>query len=699
MTDSVRLSGPRPLGVVLFLLLATVAFAQAPLIGEIRFHGELPFSEAKARSLAALRVGWGFEPAKAQAAADRLRDACRNRDRPLATVTWRAEPPKERRGVIVHFDVMAGPRGRLREVRFAGRESISAAALQSALAVLPPTGGIREYMTGRGALQVEKLIQDRQALLNRYRQFGHADAEIGPAELEWVKALGGFRVTWPIIREGPVYTLGFIRFATGALPAPKLLDSIIRLNAGDRYDPFKVESARQRLEEHYRDQGHAFASVRIEAARNAGAARIDLLISILPGLKPRLHAVRVGGNEKTDDLIIRREISLQTGDVFDHAALQLAQARLAGLPMFSDVKIDYLGGPESTDFDLDVKVRERKTGRFEMGYVYGEMEGGAVQLNILEDNLALTPPFRGRAYQGRLGTTVGSNIMRFEAGVFNPRTRLSYWNTDVSVFYEDNEYISEWYNQLSMGGSLMAGHPLGRRHMVSTGYAYTDYDLYDMDPEYEASLATPETDIRLTSWVLAWTMDHTDRAFRPTRGVRARANLQFGNRALGGDTDVIQTHAEATFYTSPYGEHVISLRAAMRSVDPYGDTETVAMPLRLYLGGANNLRGFEYRSVSPQDEESRLVGGESIWWATLEYLLPVHRRIDVALYYDVGDVAGSAYEFSGEGPVSNWGIGLLLRAENFPVRFDVAIPIETLDGDLNNEVGKPNLSFSAGYRF
>jgi outer membrane protein insertion porin family len=144
---------------------------------------------------------------------------------------------------------------------------------------------------------------------------------------------------------------------------------------------------------------------------------------------------------------------------------------------------------------------------------------------------------------------------------------------------------------------------------------------------------------------------------------------------------------------------VLSLRGGVKSVDPYGETEEVAQPLRSYLGGSRDLRGFEYKSVSPLDAASRPMGGQSAWWGTLEYRLPVLRWLDLAFYYDVGDVSLESYQFAGDGPVSNWGIGVLVQAEEFPVRFDFATPIKTLEGDPNNETGKPHFSFSAGYRF
>jgi outer membrane protein assembly factor BamA len=88
-----------------------------------------------------------------------------------------------------------------------------------------------------------------------------------------------------------------------------------------------------------------------------------------------------------------------------------------------------------------------------------------------------------------------------------------------------------------------------------------------------------------------------------------------------------------------------------------------------------------------------------MWWGGPEVLIPVAPRLDTALYFHVGDVSDSAGSFSGEGPVTEWGLGFLIRAENFPVRFDVAFPLSVSEGDPVNKVGEARFSFSAAYRF
>ena len=696
-----RSKGLSPLGATLSLLLAAAAVAAAaePLVA-IRFEGALPFSKDKARELAALPVGTPLDDKAAEAAAARIRDACRRRHYPQARVEWRREPLRGgRQNLSLRID--RGRQGLIKEVRFSGRRVLGARELRSVVRVHPRAGFWSSWL-GQDAVMDADLANDRMALVDCYHRKGHAAAEIGEPVIEWIGALRGFRLTWPILHEGPVYEVGYIRLDAEDLPSEARLRRIIGMNAGERFERRRVQEAVGRFEAYYHDQGHAFASVVAQEEWNESQARIDLLFKAKPGTKPVLRRILISGNTNTADRIILREIPVKPGQRFDAAAVREALERLSALPMFAWVAVNCRGAGDLPYYDLVVDVVERKTGRVEVGVVYGESEGAAFQLKVTEKSLALGPPFRGEALQGSLGLTLGSEAIRGDASFSNPRLFDTRWSFDIQGYYEDSQTISDYYDQRTYGVNLLVSHPLGRHQMLSTGYAFAGYEIYNLDetaaPLLQPSLVTNQ-ELLVTSWILAWSMDYTDRQIRPTRGLRLRGSVSLGSQALGGDTDVVQTEAGASLFLSPFFRHVISLRGGVKSLDPYGDTDEVALPLRSFLGGSRDLRGFEYHSVSPLDEVGRPMGGQSAWWATAEYRVPLMRWLDLAVYYDVGDVSMESYAYSGDGPVSNWGIGVLIQAEEFPVRFDFATPIKTLEGDRQNEKGEPHFSFSAGYRF
>ena len=525
------------------------------------------------------------------------------------------------------------------------------------------------------------------------------DAEIGSPDLQWLSEGLGFRLTWDIAKEGPVYRIRNIVLRGDNVPVASSLSEYIGLRKGDAVSPNRMRQAGERLRDLLIDRGYGFASVSLVPEWDEAHSTADLVFQIQSGPVPVLRDIRLKGNTVTQDHILRREIPLRKGDPFNANALRAAQDYLEYTGLFSAVDVQYSGIPGASEFDLDVNVRESDTGRAEMGLTYGSVEGAAFLVQVREHNLALGPPWRGQALQANAGVTIGSEILRFDAGLRNPRIGYSHWGLGLRGFSEDNAYLSDSYDQKSHGAQLTASHPLGRSHLLSVGYAWTVYDVYNIDELEVPDLAAEETDVNLTSLLFSWSVDRVDQSFRPTRGIRVVNTLGYGTEVLGGDTEVIQYDGRAALYMNPVGEHVLILRAGAASVDPQGDTETVPLPLRVWLGGPNNLRGFTYRSVSPFDEDGDPVGGESAWWGGAEYMIPVFPRLDVSLYYDVGDVSPDAWSFSGDGPASNWGIGFLIRAQNFPIRFDIAFPHDVLDGDRSNESGDTRFSFSAGYTF
>jgi outer membrane protein assembly factor BamA len=157
----------------------------------------------------------------------------------------------------------------------------------------------------------------------------------------------------------------------------------------------------------------------------------------------------------------------------------------------------------------------------------------------------------------------------------------------------------------------------------------------------------------------------------------------------------------SSFFWSPGFDHIVNPRMGAESIEPYGDTEEVPLPMRLFLGGSRDLRGFEAQTVSPRDEDGKEIGGRTAYFATLEYTLPMPlvSLLDVSVYYDIGNVTADAFDFDQERAVSDVGVGLTILAKNMPLRLDLAWPREVSEDDATNEEGRHRFSFAAGYNF
>jgi len=128
---------------------------------------------------------------------------------------------------------------------------------------------------------------------------------------------------------------------------------------------------------------------------------------------------------------------------------------------------------------------------------------------------------------------------------------------------------------------------------------------------------------------------------------------------------------------------------------------------RLFLGGPNNLRGYEYRYVGPKDQQNNPVGGRTLGRGTVELTYPIIERVRGAIFYDGGFNHLPSYSFGFQNYASDYGIGLRLDLPIGPIRLDYAFPIQINRQNLNTP-GNPvapsmsktgRFSFNVGYQF
>ncbi|WFB37020.1 outer membrane protein assembly factor BamA [Kiritimatiellota bacterium B12222] len=692
-----NLCRPLLLGVAC-LLLSLRAFGDLAPLTAISLQGDPSINQSEALEAMELPLGNPFEPETAQAAADRLRQYYWKLYHPMAQVKWQAVPVDGQEAFQLVVTVEPGPKGRLQLVVFTGNEQVASSDLFAVLDTIPREGTWNRLVR-KDRLNLEELEADRRRLIELYHHLGYPDVEIGVPVLEKPKGFEGFQLTWPITQEGQQYSIGSIGFDADTLPSSEILESLITVEPGDVYDSRQLRSIQVRFQQYLLNEGYAFSSVDLKLLPQPDERQMDLVFIVKMGTRPVLRDIHIRGNEVTQDHVILRNVDVQPGDVFSGVDLSMTKAQLEIMPMFSQVALNYDGDPASGFYDLNVDVKERKSGRFEVGVGYGETDEVTFQVNLLEQNLSLLPPFKGDGLVGRVSASVSDSFFSVDGAITNPRVHDSEWNWFNQAYWEDSALISDYYDQQTLLLQSIFSYPIYPDQLIGIGLSATSYHIYDVDPLIADQLPESERDVNVTSVVSYWDLNKTDNVFLPTSGGRVRLGLELATEALGGNIDMVGTRLDAAYFYSPFPEQVLSIQVSVENKSGMGDSETLPLPLRLYLGGGQNLRGFDYRSVSPANAEGELIGGQGSWWASVEYRFPTISWLDLVLFLDVGDVTLDAYEFSGEGPVSDAGFGFLIFADNFPVRFDIATPLNTYETDTINEVGDFRLSFSAGYRF
>jgi outer membrane protein insertion porin family len=177
--------------------------------------------------------------------------------------------------------------------------------------------------------------------------------------------------------------------------------------------------------------------------------------------------------------------------------------------------------------------------------------------------------------------------------------------------------------------------------------------------------------------------DTRNNVFLPNRGQRTVLSGEVAGGPLGGDSDFYKVELSSARYFRGFGGgHVLELSAQTGVVDSYGDDPRVPLFDRWFLGGMHSLRGYRYRRVGPRDVDGKEpIGGNTYWFASAEYSIPIIERLRFAVFYDIGNVYRGAYSFSTQGPdygafSDNWGVGIRLNVPGMgPLRLDYAFPI------------------------
>lgn len=423
------------------------------------------------------------------------------------------------------------------------------------------------------------------------------------------------------------------------------------------------------IEDLYMKQGYILFSVPGIQVTKEGT----LHITIAEGM---IEDIKLAGNDKTKDYVILRELRYRKGQPFNKFTASRSMERLYNTGYFEDVNMRLLPGKEDHTVVTEIDVVEQKTGIFSIGAGYSESDGMVGIIELGENN------FRGTGDKVNLhwefgGSSEGKN---YQVSYTRPWINDNGDSLGFSLFdrrYDYDDYNSNGdtvasYDKRRKGYNLTWGHASGeyRRNMFtweSVRESYDDYDGFSWGsagpaPADEAKWKQAIMDNfgRTNSFTFTHVFDNRDNYFNASKGRRLSYSLQYGGHGLGGDYDFYKFTAEGRFYKALGNGHVLALRL----MGGYIDGETSYNQL-FELGGSDTLRGYE-------DDQFK---GEKMYAATLEYRIPVAKKVEAVLFSDVGSAwsidEGRIPWYEDDSSI-NWsvGVGLRLQTPIGPVRLD-----------------------------
>jgi outer membrane protein insertion porin family len=599
--------------------------------------------------------------------------------------------------------------------RFDGAKSFSRSELADGASLA--TSEYRWYklsvILGTGRLDPEQYRDDCRKLREFYRAKGYLDVQVEDADPEKicvVKDVSGSTGWLDVVfklTEGRRYTVGALAIEGNRLGAadPLFAEAALRkvvaepslrrgahpfefdqLKSGEAFAAPAIEAAADKLKEYYGQMGYINARVETVRKPDLTTGAIDVRFIIEEGQRHTVRAVEIQGNTKTRSTAIARELALGPGEVFDLARTRVSEARLRNTQFFQEVRVAPVPTPVPGQSDLRVTVKEGPTGQVSFGAGFSTVEGLVGFVEYSEANFDFSNPegwYRGDGQKFRVRLSVGSLTNSFEHSFEEP----ALWERDLAVGYSIERrfagFASADYAVLTEGVNLYA-----RRRVFGNVEGRVGYNLRRVSVDNVSSTAPAEvateaaTGGKVISAVsLSLVYDTRDEFNFPTRGSRISLTEELGGNGLGGDLKYLRSELRTGrwFLVSPTAEQTIGVVGRVGLLT--GTAGSLPFYERFYLGGAYDMRGFNFNDVggySTYDTQfgNEPMGGLTYGFFSAEYTIKVADNLRFAAFYDHGLVNRGESDFGLSEANSNYGIGMRILLGGAVMRLDFGFPLQ-----------------------
>ena len=676
-----------------------VAVQTRSIVREIEIDGAEQVKAKRLRKEIKLKLNQPVNEQELDEARQKIVEVYQGRGYNDVSVQFRVDPIDEKRGTArVVFTVNEGLKGAVRQIHFEGNEHFSEKVLRKQMKTRGKT--LVYFLDKSGRLDEVQLEQDLDKIREWYQNHGYIDVQIKDTRKERTK--NGPMILTIVIAEGPQYHVGKLTISGYQATSEQKIRALLKMKEGSVYSPKQLRDDAKAVADAYGSGGYVDLVVLPEGTP-AGPARIDVHYKIEEGDRSFVNRINIAGNTRTKDKVIRREVLLAPGDVFNTVRVDTTKKRLENLGYFAKVETY----PEDTDIpgrkDLTILVQEKRTGSLTFGGGFSTIDKlvGFAELTQGNFDLLNWPGFTGAGQKFRLRIQYGTERKDFILVLTEPYFLDRRLALSGQVFYDEANYLSAQYDQRNYGFAIELRKPINAFIYATLGYQLQDVDIFNVDPSASEAIQSQEGSTVESKIFSSLVFDRRDNPLLTRRGQRVTLSPYIAGGFLGGDTQIYGFDLEGSQYFPFRWDTILLINGEIATVSTWGSgnqipgsSDQVPIFERLFLGGSNNLRGFPFREVGPQDQNGEPLGGNSMARATVEFTFPIIEKARGAIFYDTGFVNSDSWSFGFNHIASDIGIGLRLDLPIGPLRLDYGYPLQR---DGYN--GGGHFNFNVGYQF
>jgi outer membrane protein insertion porin family len=632
-----------------------VAVVENPTVDQVLFAGNKAVADKDAQAAISLKPRSVFTAAAAEADRRTLLNLYAQKGHYNATVTVNIVRLPDNR-VNVVFQCNDGTETLISRITFIGNAHFSQSALRDV--VSSRQSAWWRFLSSADQYNSDRVEYDEYLLHKFYLHKGYADFNIVSANAELSPDRKSFYLTFDI-SEGPRYRVGSVKIVSGIRTLEdRQLRGLVPLSAGDWFDGDALQEGVDALNKRALDLGYAFATVNPQIVPNRAHKTVAITLNVVDGPRVYIQRIDITGNTRTEDKVIRRELTVAEGDAYNQSKIDQSTTNLKNLGFFKDEKITTAPGSSPQQVVMKTAVTEQATGQFSLGGGYSTELGALVNAGLSQNN------FLGTGVNASINAMLAQRGTQINLGVTNPYfldrnliAGFDLFRTVTDSFTAAAQSFS--YSESDIGADVRLGYRFNQNVRQSFSYTLSERDVYDIATNASIYIEDEAGVSSLSQVSQTLTFDYLDDDVAPTSGLEFDFTTDFAG--LGGSAKYIRLSPDISYYI-PLERYFGSKAWVLKLSATGGDLIPIEgyhdrIVDRFFLGG-DNLRGFADGGVGPAtietpaesaaglDDGGQQVGGRVMWTQSTElhFPLPVSPDLGVSgfAFVDVGSLYGAS---------------------------------------------------------
>ena len=634
-----------------------VNLVENPTVTSVFFSGNKAVADKDAQAAITLKPNAVYTPQQAELDRGALLAAYAKKGYYNAQVSVSVINLSDNR-VNVVFNCVDGTEPKLSRVLFTGNQHFSQGTLRQI--VSSRQNAWWRFLSGSTSYNADRVQYDEYLLHKFYMHKGYADMQIISANANLSPDRKSFYLTYAI-QEGPRYKVKSVTIVSGIRTLQdKELRGLVPLSAGDWFDGDALQEGITALNKRALNLGYAFATVNPDVETDPASKTLTITLNVVNGPRVWIQRIDITGNTRTEDKVIRRELTVAEGDAYNQSKIDDSTKNLKDLGFFKDENLTTSPGTTPNQVVLNTKVTEQATGQFSLGGGYSSSLGALLNTGLSQNNIL------GTGNNASINALLAQRGTQINLGYTDPyfldRNLIAggdLFRTVTDSYTSSGQNYS--YSESSMGADVRLGYRFNDHVQQTFTYTVSDRDIYDLATGTAQNLYVNNeagwSSLSQVSQTLSF--DYLDDDQSPTSGLLLNLTTDFAGAGFGAK--YVRLTPDVSYYIPlehVFGDPgwVLKLSGSAGWLKDWGGY-TDKIEDRFFLGG-DDLRGFADGGIGPsansvaadtttgfQGATGGQIGGRYMWSGSAEmhFPLPVSRDLGITgfAFVDAGSLWGA----------------------------------------------------------